>query len=217
VYQVWDKDNANNLNDKRSVQYVPAKIWVRAFKEANEKLEKENKPLFTPTTIMETDDGNYAFVIHKAYFDRRDRIVFTISTKEISLSNNCSKDLIKIPCGKLNNVRFDIDDETAVLAGVTSALIALAASLAFLSDYRIKTDVETIEDTNKLYEMNPVSYYNKINKRKEYGFIAHELARLYPELVNGEKDGKDYQTVDYISIIALIVKEIQSLKKKITV
>jgi hypothetical protein len=65
--------------------------------------------------------------------------------------------------------------------------------------------------------MNPVSYYNKINKRKEYGFIAHELARLYPELVNGEKDGKDYQTVDYISIIALIVKEIQSLKKKITV
>lgn len=59
---------------------------------------------------METvNEEVYAFVIHKAFFDTHDRIVFTVSTKEISLQNNTSKKLIQIPCGKFNNMRFDID------------------------------------------------------------------------------------------------------------
>jgi len=75
-------------------------------------LKEKGKERFTPTTIMETADGDqYAFVIRKAYFDSNDRIVFTISTKEIQLSNNCSKKLIQIPLGKFNNMRFDIDEE----------------------------------------------------------------------------------------------------------
>ena len=111
MYQVWDKDNAGKQNDKRSVFNVPAKDWVKIFKLTNEKLEEADKPLFTPTTIMETaDEASYAFVIHKAYLDRHDRVVFTVSTKEIQLANNCSKKLIKIPCGKFKNMRFDIDE-----------------------------------------------------------------------------------------------------------
>lgn len=112
LYQVWNKDNINNINDERIVGYVSAKKWVNAFKKVNEDLEKSDKPLFTPTTIMETaDEEVYAFVIHKAFFDSHDRIVFTVSTKEISLQNNTSKKLIQIPCGKFVNMRFDIDDE----------------------------------------------------------------------------------------------------------
>lgn len=110
MYQVWDKDNVNNINDKRTVLNVSAKDWVKSFKLTNEKLKENDKPLFTPTTIMETEDEvAYAFVIHKAYLDRHDRVVFTVSTKEIQLANNCSKDLIRIPCGKFKNMRFDID------------------------------------------------------------------------------------------------------------
>jgi hypothetical protein len=30
--------------------------------------------------------------------------------KEISLQNNTSKKLVQLPCGKCNNMRFDIDD-----------------------------------------------------------------------------------------------------------
>jgi len=104
VYQVWDKDNVNKINDKRSVRYVSAKKWVKAFKEDND------EPLFTPTTIMETEDDDvYAFIIHKTYLNSHGQVVFTVSTKEISLQNNTSKKLIQLPCGKCNNVRFDID------------------------------------------------------------------------------------------------------------
>ena len=110
MYQVWDKDNVN-LNKKREVGYVSAKKWVKEIKKYNEELEDNGKPLFTPTTIMETeDDCVYAFVIHKAYLNSHGQVVFTVSTKEISLKNKTSKKLVRLPEGKCNNVRFDIDD-----------------------------------------------------------------------------------------------------------
>ena len=91
---------------------MSAKNWVKIFKKSNEEVENSDsdKPVFTPTTIMETEDDDvYAFVIHKAYLNSRGQVVFTVSTKEISLANNTSKKLVQLPCGKLNNVRFDID------------------------------------------------------------------------------------------------------------
>ena len=109
LYQVWDKDS-KNLNKKRKINYVSAKTWVTAVKKNNEKLEEKGKSLFTLTTIMETeDDCVYAFVIHKAYINSCGHVVFTVSTKEISLADNTSKKLVRLPCGKCNNARFDID------------------------------------------------------------------------------------------------------------
>jgi len=114
VYQVWDKDNIN-INAKRDVFRVSAKKWVNEFIKLNEYLKKEDKELFTPTTIIETaTDDQYACVICKACINSHGRIVFTVSTKEIQLSNNCSKKLTQIPCGRFNNVRFDIDDAPLV-------------------------------------------------------------------------------------------------------
>jgi hypothetical protein len=108
MYQVWDKDSVD-LNKKRSVGYVSAKEWVKTFKGYNKDLKIIKKPLFTPTTIMETENSNYAFVIHNVYINSHGKVVFTVSTKEISLQNNTSKKLIQLPEGKCNNVRFDID------------------------------------------------------------------------------------------------------------
>ncbi len=111
MYQVWDKDNIQ-LNNKRIVRYVSAKNWVNFFKRYNTYLNTNNKPLFTPTTIMETEDDDvYAFVIHKAYINPSGHVVFTASTNEISPQNNTSKKLTRLPQGKSNNVRFDIDPE----------------------------------------------------------------------------------------------------------
>ena len=80
---------------------------MNSFVEQNKKLKRDNKPLFTPTTIMETDnDKNFAFIIQNAYFNSCDQVVFTVSTNEISSS---STKLTRLPIGKLHNVRFDID------------------------------------------------------------------------------------------------------------
>jgi hypothetical protein len=46
------------------------------------------------------------------------------------------------------------------------------------------------------------------------GFIAHEVQDLFPFLVTGVKDGSEIQTLNYNGFIALLVKEVQDLKKE---
>jgi hypothetical protein len=48
------------------------------------------------------------------------------------------------------------------------------------------------------------------------GFIAHEVQEIFPFLVTGVKDGEEKQTLNYNGFIALLVKEVQDLKKENT-
>jgi hypothetical protein len=91
-----------------------------------------------------------------------------------------------------------------------------AAGVALTSDYRIKDNVQTLDSSVvDLSKINPVSYYNKLSKQDEYGFIAHELQESLPLLVNGEKDGESYQSVNYVGLIPILVKEIQTLRQEV--
>ena len=47
------------------------------------------------------------------------------------------------------------------------------------------------------------------------GLIAHELQEDFPFLVEGTKDGERIQTINYIGLIAVLIKEVQELKKQI--
>ena len=83
------------------------------------------------------------------------------------------------------------------------------------SDYRIKTNVQPLL-TETVNNLNPVKYFNIQSNKEDIGLIAHELQEEYPFLVTGEKDGKDIQTVNYIGLIGVLIKEIQDLKKRVT-
>jgi hypothetical protein len=63
-------------------------------------------------------------------------------------------------------------------------------------------------------KLNPVSYYNKFALKQDIGFIAHEVQEEFPELVIGEKDGQDYQALNYTGLIPILVKEIKDLKQR---
>ena len=64
-------------------------------------------------------------------------------------------------------------------------------------------------------KLNPVTYLNKKSDKQDIGLIAHELQEIFPELVNGEKDGEQLQSVNYIGLIPVLIKEVQELKKEI--
>lgn len=83
------------------------------------------------------------------------------------------------------------------------------------SDYRIKTNVQTLDETHILDNLRPVRYYQTQLARNDIGFIAHELQEHYPDLVDGEKDGDQMQSVDYNGILALLINEVQRLKEDI--
>ena len=84
------------------------------------------------------------------------------------------------------------------------------------SDYRIKDNVEPLNKSLSVDELNPVTYTNKLSDKKDIGFIAHEVQEVYPFLVSGEKDGENLQSLNYIGLIGILVKEIQDLKKRVT-
>ena len=46
-------------------------------------------------------------------------------------------------------------------------------------------------------------------KKQDMGLIAHELQEVYPFLVNGVKDGATHQSINYTSLIELLIKEMQ--------
>jgi hypothetical protein len=83
------------------------------------------------------------------------------------------------------------------------------------SDYRIKDNVLPLTSTFIVDNLRPVHYYNKISKGNDIGLIAHELQEHYPNLVSGEKDGENYQSVNYIGLIPILINEIQTMKKEI--
>jgi adhesin HecA-like repeat protein len=84
-----------------------------------------------------------------------------------------------------------------------------------ISDYRIKNNIEPLTDNYTIDSLRPVTYYNKNLQKNDIGLIAHELQDVYPELVFGEKDGEEIQSINYNGLIPIIIKEIQNLKKEI--
>ena len=82
-----------------------------------------------------------------------------------------------------------------------------------LSDANFKTSIKTIDAAMVgIDSLNPVEYRWKDTNKKSYGIMAQELENVYPELVT-ENNG--VKSVSYIPLIAILIAEIQNLKKKL--
>ena len=94
-----------------------------------------------------------------------------------------------------------------------------------ISDYRIKHDVVYLDSdqtareilSNQIRQLRPVMFQNTLrNNAWEYGFIAHEVQAIFPELVNGVKDTVgDYQAISYHQMFAICCEEIKTLKARL--
>ena len=89
-----------------------------------------------------------------------------------------------------------------------------------VSSQRYKTDINNL--TLNLDDFKPVEFkytepiinHHTDDDRVHYGFIAEELEQVNPDLIIYNEEGQP-DAVDYQSIIALCVKEIQELKQEI--
>jgi hypothetical protein len=91
--------------------------------------------------------------------------------------------------------------------------VATFSTVTTQSDYRLKKNVKQLDDSFTVDNLAPVEY--DINDKHDMGFLAHEVQEHYPFLVDGEKDGDKIQSINYNGFIALLVKEIQNLKKEV--
>jgi hypothetical protein len=116
------------------------------------------------------------------------------------------------PIGTTGSIYYDTSNSALKVYSGTNWLQVTTSS----SDYRIKDKIENLDlNIYNTQKFRPVTYINRAKNKKEIGFIAHEVQEYYPFLVDGEKDGQQTQSLDYISIIGILVKEIQDLKQRV--
>ena len=83
------------------------------------------------------------------------------------------------------------------------------------SDYRKKDNIVSLYDTSyNIDNLNPITYTLKDSGIQDMGFLAHEVQEDFPFLVTGDKDGVETQSLNYNGLIALLVKEVQELKRE---
>lgn len=91
------------------------------------------------------------------------------------------------------------------------------------SDYRLKDNIAPMTGAlATVSALKPVTYKWKVDGSDGQGFIAHELAEVMPQAVNGVKDAVDaegnpeYQGIDPSKLVATLTAAIQELNAKVT-
>ena len=90
-----------------------------------------------------------------------------------------------------------------------------ATSYSATSDIRIKQNIFNLHEKPEysVDELKPVSYFNTLSGKEDIGFLAQDVEEIFPFMVSGTSDG--YKNLNYLSMIGILVKEVQCLKNEI--
>ena len=90
-------------------------------------------------------------------------------------------------------------------------------SLATSSDERLKENIENSDDAGAKIDAMQVRQFDwkSTGEHQEYGFVAQELEPVFAHAVHTDLEG-DYKSVDYGCFVPMLIKEIQSLRQRIT-
>jgi trimeric autotransporter adhesin len=128
--------------------------------------------------------------------------------------------------GESSVIRIGGPSQTAVhIAGITSAhltgspvYVSASGQLGVLSSSeRYKTEIASMGgSTQKLHELRPVSFHLKSDPKGavQYGLIAEEVNKIYPELVIRD-DAGTIQGVRYDELAPLLLSEVQQQQREL--
>jgi hypothetical protein len=85
------------------------------------------------------------------------------------------------------------------------------------SDQRLKENIVDAESASSLVDALQVRQYDwkSDGTHQRYGFVAQELVTVAPEAVHQPADPEAMMAVDYSKLVPMLVKEIQSLRKRL--
>jgi hypothetical protein len=138
--------------------------------------------------------------------------VGTTSGARLRMHHNGSGAYIDWFTGSLN-IRNNVTDRITIAANGNTTFTGTITAPNFIlsSDRRLKSNITGLNEGLKtISKLNPKEYSK--NGNKEIGFITDEIPKELDFLV--KRDG-EYEALDYISIIGVLVKSIQELKEEI--
>jgi hypothetical protein len=93
---------------------------------------------------------------------------------------------------------------------------AVAHAWATYSSRRYKENVETINDPIGIVKgLRGVNFRWKDSKKKDVGFIAEEVGKVLPAIVEYEEDGINAQSMDYARLTSILVEAVKSQQRQI--
>ena len=86
------------------------------------------------------------------------------------------------------------------------------------SDQRLKENIQDADSASSLIDSLQVRQFDwKLNgSHQRYGFVAQELVTVAPEAVYQPSDPDEMMAVDYSKLVPMLVKEIQSLRQRLS-
>ena len=93
-----------------------------------------------------------------------------------------------------------------------------ANAFVSFSSIRYKKDVEPLSSAvDTISKLQGVSYSWKDTGKKDFGFIAEEVGKVIPEIVEWSADPQYANTMDYTRIISFLVEAVKEQQKKIDI
>jgi hypothetical protein len=85
------------------------------------------------------------------------------------------------------------------------------------SDQRLKENIQDADSASSLIDSLQVRKFDwkADGNHQRYGFVAQELVTVAPEAVHQPINEEDMMAVDYSKLVPMLVKEIQSLRKRL--
>ena len=140
-------------------------------------------------------------------------------------SNNIDIGANAGPAGsESNTIRIGTSTQTATfIAGISGATSSSGTSVfintngqlgTLTSSRRFKDNIQDMGTaSSKLFQLRPVTFFYKPqfddgSHLLQYGLIAEEVAKVYPDMVVYEKDGQPY-TVRYQVLAPMLLNELQ--------
>jgi hypothetical protein len=121
--------------------------------------------------------------------------------------------------GESNTMRLGTGMAQTFISGVAGVpvsgkqvFVSSGGQLGILpSSVRFKHDIQAMGDlSRKLFQLRPVTFrYNfDLQGERQFGLIAEEVEKVYPELVTKDEDGK-VESVQYHELIPMLLNELQ--------
>ncbi len=109
-----------------------------------------------------------------------------------------------------------------VVGDINASGSVRAGGVALTSDSRLKRNIEPLSSSiDQIMELNPVIYEKKSSissndyNTTEVGFVAQELQKIFPDLVEEDRSEDKVLSVQYIQLIPVLVKALQEQQKEI--
>jgi hypothetical protein len=130
------------------------------------------------------------------------------STAALSAGNPSSTELFNSPA-VLNTVSYSNTNGTLTAGNIS------VTSLVETSAQRYKSNVTQLtSQLDKINQLRPVEFDWKSNQRHDIGFIAEDVQKIYPEVVNTNDQG-EVEGLSYSKMVSLLVKGMQEQQQQI--